>query len=989
RASITEATFKCLTKIDDNRAIRNLMTLQEITEMLGDNYSTEQVAQTIDKFREQGNTLIRPFKTEQETITKDTVLDITHEALIRNWQRLSDWSWEEHASVQMYREFRSQLDKWKNNNYQKSYLMSVGSLSYYNEEWFKQQKADPKTWLKRYMWDSEKEAQEQENKEEKAEQHFKEIKDYLKKSKQNVNRKKILAQIATITIILLLIIVSIAYYNSEIIKIEILRTAKANMIATRAYMELEKDPTLAFRLAEAAYAIEPTPLAKQVIMAGYGEMPFYQKLEGHTATIKNAIYSPDGSFIVTGSNDYTFRIWSNIGELKVILKGHKGMLRNGDGTIDISSDNKYIDTATADSTARIWDLEGNCLAILKHDGPVNSVYFSSQPVSVISNEVRNLLPKTIKGKYLVLTASSDKTAILWDIEGNEITRMFHEKEVSNSIFSRNGMKINTISDNTIRFWDMKGTLLKEIKNRKKSIQCISYSDEYFIMGGAWDSTAILYDHLGNEKLRIKGATDWIYNLEIIESEKIIVLGNQNGLIELFSMNGKRLKLIDSHKSPIWDINIAPNNNYFVSASDDGTVRLWNLDGQELMLFKGHTSQVMSANFSPDGKYVVTGSGDGTARIWNIKLKESPVLVGHTAHVMDVNVSWKKNLLITAGADYTAKLWNWQGEVISTLIGHKHYRLFSAMVSPNNQFILTGSSDGTSIIWNVSGVLLYVLDPNAGRIMNTHISNDSRYITMFSEGNLVSIWDTTSKQIVRIEKTTSMSSYLEHDFIFTTNKDTTAKCWILTDSILRSDSVILLKTPKNIYKMHKAELTSVDYLYDTQLVLTTSEDSTAIIWSLDGENLQVLSNHKSAVSIGKFSPNGNYILTVGKDNIGVIWKKDNNQYNYMSALRGHSDAIMAANFSYNSNYVVTSSNDNSAIVWDLYGRIVASISNHSSAVYNCKFSPDDNYILTASLDHTARLTPWRVEDILQKINVDKVRGEVWELGEKDKEVFGIN
>ncbi|MBL4716620.1 MAG: hypothetical protein JKX95_08300, partial [Bacteroidia bacterium] len=63
-------------------------------------------------------------------------------------------------------------------------------------------------------------------------------------------------------------------------------------------------------------------------------------------------------------------------------------------------------------------------------------------------------------------------------------------------------------------------------------------------------------------------------------------------------------------------------------------------------------------------------------------------------------------------------------------------------------------------------------------------------------------------------------------------------------------------------------------------------------------------------------------------------------------------------------------------------------NHTSAVYRAKFSLDDKYILTASFDHTARLTPWRVEDVLQKINVDKVRGEVWELGEKDKEVYGI-
>jgi len=65
-----------------------------------------------------------------------------------------------------------------------------------------------------------------------------------------------------------------------------------------------------------------------------------------------------------------------------------------------------------------------------------------------------------------------------------------------------------------------------------------------------------------------------------------------------------------------------------------------------------------------------------------------------------------------------------------------------------------------------------------------------------------------------------------------------------------------------------------------------------------------------------------------------------------------------------------------------------LSNHESAVVKSSFAPNKNYILTSSMDHTARLTPWRVEDVLHKINVDKVRGEVWELGEKDKEVYGI-
>ena len=54
----------------------------------------------------------------------------------------------------------------------------------------------------------------------------------------------------------------------------------------------------------------------------------------------------------------------------------------------------------------------------------------------------------------------------------------------------------------------------------------------------------------------------------------------------------------------------------------------------------------------------------------------------------------------------------------------------------------------------------------------------------------------------------------------------------------------------------------------------------------------------------------------------------------------------------------------------------------------KFSKDGKYVLTASDDNTARIIPWRVEDVLHKINVEKVRGEVWQISEEDKKLYGI-
>ena len=62
--------------------------------------------------------------------------------------------------------------------------------------------------------------------------------------------------------------------------------------------------------------------------------------------------------------------------------------------------------------------------------------------------------------------------------------------------------------------------------------------------------------------------------------------------------------------------------------------------------------------------------------------------------------------------------------------------------------------------------------------------------------------------------------------------------------------------------------------------------------------------------------------------------------------------------------------------------------HKAVVEKAKFSPDGKYILTASDDHTARIMPVSVEMVLDKINKEKVRGEVMELTKEELEIFDV-
>jgi energy-coupling factor transporter ATP-binding protein EcfA2 len=152
--TIIRTAFTCLTKIDQSRAVRNRMTLQEITHILGNPaFDYDKVGALLNIFREPANTFINPFITEDDPgsrdLQTDTVLDITHESLIRNWQYLGQWAKEEYDSHSVSLDFEKQLDRWVNSGKSNNFLLSIGPLTYF-ENWYN--KAKPNAWwIARYL----------------------------------------------------------------------------------------------------------------------------------------------------------------------------------------------------------------------------------------------------------------------------------------------------------------------------------------------------------------------------------------------------------------------------------------------------------------------------------------------------------------------------------------------------------------------------------------------------------------------------------------------------------------------------------------------------------------------------------------------------------------------------------------------------------------------------------------------------------------------
>ena len=97
---VAECLFKALTERGaDNREIRRPTRLGEVCEMAG--ATPAEVASIVEIFRREGRSFLMP--PAGVALAPETVIDISHESLIRNWARLREWVRDEGEAARIYR----------------------------------------------------------------------------------------------------------------------------------------------------------------------------------------------------------------------------------------------------------------------------------------------------------------------------------------------------------------------------------------------------------------------------------------------------------------------------------------------------------------------------------------------------------------------------------------------------------------------------------------------------------------------------------------------------------------------------------------------------------------------------------------------------------------------------------------------------------------------------------------------------------------------
>ena len=203
-------------------------------------------------------------------------------------------------------------------------------------------------------------------------------------------------------------------------------------------------------------------------------------LQGHQAAVTAVAVTPDGSKIVTGSQDSTVRVWNaNTGSELTQLQGFQTVVT----ALAVTRDGTQVITGSSDWTARIWDMQtGTELRQLKgHGGGIRSVAVTADGARII-------------------TGSDDATARIWDANtGAELAQLKgHQGAVTAVTVMADGARIVTGSDDsTARIWDANtGTELAQLKGPKGAVTAVTVTpDGTRVVTGSRDGTVQMWEML--------------------------------------------------------------------------------------------------------------------------------------------------------------------------------------------------------------------------------------------------------------------------------------------------------------------------------------------------------------------------------------------------------------------------------------------------------------------------------------------------------------
>jgi len=199
---------------------------------------------------------------------------------------------------------------------------------------------------------------------------------------------------------------------------------------------------------------------------------------------------------------------------------------------------------------------------------------------------------TLEASDMILTASRDKSIVVWKITREE------------SKF---------------------GQARKRLRGHSHYVQDVAISsDGQFALSGSWDGNLRLWDlNTGLTTRRFVGHTKDVLSVAFSADNRQIVSGSRDKTIKLWNTLGvPKFTITDEgHKEWVSCVRFSPNpqSPLIVSAGWDKVIKVWTLENWIKLRtnLHGHSGYINTVTVSPDGSLCASGGKDGTAMLWDL------------------------------------------------------------------------------------------------------------------------------------------------------------------------------------------------------------------------------------------------------------------------------------------------------------------------------------------------------------------------------------